>query len=1290
MSHAFRDKIAPLMVKKSLVWLYSFSTILLWLVIIVLGSSVLTLRYVVLPHIKDYKEKIAAEASVQAEQKITIGDIRASWDGMSPHLDLYKVDVYDAQDRVALHLDRVEASLSWLSIPLLEPHLAKLVIHEPNLQIRRMPDGDILVAGISINAPGESTLPNWLIRQSSILMENASIVWQDDLRQAPPLTLSNVTLNFSTPTFGGLLGHHQFGLRATTLAGATLPIDLRGDVWGTDVDHLENWRGTLYAELHGVNVATWRAWLDYPFELQQGTGATRFWLDFAAGAVNRVTTDVLLADVHTRLGADLPETGLKHLAGRLAWRKLGDGDEIKGERLRFTTNEGFSLDNASASVGIHTKDGKETIQGEAKLAELDLHAFASFAAHLPLGTDMQQKLAALSPRGKLQQVAFSWTGNRQALQQYQVRGRFSELGLGSVQGNPAFSGISGRLDATEKGGRLDIDAHHASLDLKGALRWPIPAERLTGKVTWENKPEVVEVKVADLAISSEHLTGTLEANYRYDGKKGGFLDLQGKFGNADGKYAPYYYPNILGVDTLAWLDSSILSGRVENINVVIKGYLDDFPYPNDKDGQFRISARVSDGVLDYADGWPRIEGLGLDMLFHGDRMDLKVDRGRIYGGQIVAATVSIPSLDAALPVLDIRGEMQAPAADAIRYVNNSPVAESIDHFTDRMQASGAGKLQLELHVPIDNPEATRVKGGYVISNGTVVDPDLPPLDHVNGKLEFTESSLRAHNVSANIYSGPGRFSLETDKDGAINVNARGRISENGIRQIVSHPLLQQIHGATDWVGEVRLQNKQPTINVRSQLVGISSSLPLPFNKNAVDEIPFQFERRQLSDTQDTMSIVVGNIVNAKLQRSEQKGVMVVDRGVVNVGGASGDMVSQSGIAVNGKLVNLDWEQWSKLLPDNNAPNAKDSGAEISSANLNIDALDIFGRRIHDLKLDAKPANDGWQLGMQSREINGDVHWLAQGNGKISARLKTLVFPDAAPPKLSEPVEDSGPDSYPALDIVAEQFEANQKKFGKLELSANQKGGDWIIDKLNISNKDSNMRVNGEWRSWRHRPDTRINLDWTVDDMGKTLDRFGYPGTIKGGSGTLKGQLRWPGSPHEFSLATLSGKMQLETGKGQFLKIQPGVGRLLGILSLQSLPRRLLLDFRDVFSDGFGFNKITANVHIDRGVMRSDDFQMEGPAANVAINGETDLDKETLKLHVKVEPSISDSLSVAAFAGGPVAGAAAIVASKLLKDPLNKLAAYEYDIVGTWDDPQEKDGDKKDAEKKAPDGPAIVR
>jgi uncharacterized protein YhdP len=140
--------------------------------------------------------------------------------------------------------------------------------------------------------------------------------------------------------------------------------------------------------------------------------------------------------------------------------------------------------------------------------------------------------------------------------------------------------------------------------------------------------------------------------------------------------------------------------------------------------------------------------------------------------------------------------------------------------------------------------------------------------------------------------------------------------------------------------------------------------------------------------------------------------------------------------------------------------------------------------------------------------------------------------------------------------------------------------------------------------------------------------------------------------------------------GTILESEPGVARLFGLLTLQNLPRRLSLDFSDIFRKGFIFDSISANVKADNGVLYSDNFKMSGPAAEVLMDGQVSIADQTQDLHVLVKPRVSDSLSLAALVGGPLVGAVAFIAQKILKDPLNKILTSEYQLIGTWENPEE--------------------
>jgi uncharacterized protein (TIGR02099 family) len=1262
------------MVKKSLLWLYRITLLTLWSVIIVLASSVLAMRYVVLPHIDEYKPQIEQRVSAAVGQKVTIAGIRANWDGLNPRLGLRDVQVYDQQGRPALTLNRVFASLSWLSIPLMEPRLSRLVIHEPELTIRREADGTLYVAGIAIGGSGRSGFGDWMLRQAQIDVIDATVLWQDDQRKAPPLTLDKLDLRIVNPAWETLVGHHQFGLRATPSAGASQPIDIRGDVYGKDAGQWQKWQGTVYARLEGTDMAAWRNWVDYPFDLRQGLGAAQLWFDFAEGKPQQLTADVLLRNVVAQPGPHDPEIELKTLSGRLGWNRLADGQKLQAEHVKLVTADGLDMQDGNGSLSRRTVDGKQHVEGELALDAIRLQSLTALAAYARLPEKILQPLKTISPAGQLKQLELSWTSDGNALTAYSIRSDFSGLGMQPYQHLPGFSNLAGSIKADEDGGNVTLNTREAVLDFEQVMRGPIPLDKLDGNVRWRKEGDAMTVSTNGLSLANAHLAGTISGRYLHDGVKGGYLDLKGNLDRADARFAPTYYPLILGEHTLQWLDTAIRTGHSENVSVQVKGRLADFPFVDDKLGLFKVTARVRDGTLVFSNDWPQLEKLDVDLLFQGQRMEITAREGYTLGNRITTAKVSIPALHVADPLLQVVGEAQGTVGTGLDYLNHTPLRDKAGTFTQTLQATGDGKLHLELALPIKRVADTKVKGDYSVVNGRMAGPGLPELTGINGKLEFSEAGLRAQKVSASLYGGPLQFGIAS-KDGVIRIGAQGRVTDQGLQQVLGANLASNLSGSADWTGAVHIENQHTDIAVRSTLEGLAINLPAPLGKTAAEPRPLLVERKQQSATQDIIQVSLGDALAARLLRTERNGSLQPDRGEIGLN-VTPHISDQPGIGLRGTLTRLNLDEWRKLLPSSDNSNGATASGQsaampIQRIDLDVAELDAFGRRIHNLKLHADAQNENWRLDVQSREITGSGQWLSQGNGKIVAKLQNLIVPKTANAEdgqaaAEEPAQEA--QRYPALDIVAENFELGQKKLGRLEVQASEQRGNWHIEKLRIANPDSVLSGDGEWRNWKRRPNPRLNLSWDIENIGKTLERFGYPGLINAGKAKLSGQLKWLGSPQNFEIPGLAGNLKLEAQDGQILQIKPGVGRLFSVLSLQNLPRRLTFDFRDVFSRGFTFDNISASVDIEDGVMHSDDFSMEGPAALVQIKGQTDLAKETQHLFVRVTPYISDSLSLAALAGGPVVGAAAYITQKLLKDPLNKIAASEYEITGSWDEP----------------------
>ncbi|HZV98891.1 MAG TPA: YhdP family protein, partial [Methylophilaceae bacterium] len=1082
------------MVKKSLIWVYRVTLALLWITIVVLACSVLTLRYFVLPNINEYKETIAERTSLIAGQKITIRDIKASWDGLNPHLSLFDVELHDKQGRPALTLGHIETSLSWLSIPLLEPRLSSLTLHQPELTIRREKDGSIYLAGIQMGGPARPAFPNWLLRQSRIDVLDASVLWQDDLRQAPPLTLNKLNLQVVSPAWESLVGHHRFGLRATPSAGSSRPIDLRGNIYGRDVAQIHTWRGTIYGKLEGTDIAAWRNWVSYPFDLREGVGAARFWLDFAKGKPEQVVTDVIFSNVRTRLSRNNPEVVLKNLSGRLKWTEYADGQEMRAERIKMVSADGLNMQNGNIGIRERSSGGKQSVEGDVRLDELQLETLNSFIAYLPLSADTLQRFNDLAPSGKLQKLELRWKGKPQPENskkfsmpaEYTLRSRFSGLGMQAYEKIPGFSNLSGSIDTNESIGILTLNSQQATLNFKQELRWPIPVDKLSGMVKWNRSGNKTEFRTSGIAIANQHLAGNISGSYLHNGIKGGYLNLDARFAHADIRFAPYYYPYMLGEKTMDWLDNAILAGRGEDVNVLIKGNLQEFPFPNNKQGLFKVSAKIHGGVLQYSTDWPKLENLKLDMLFEGTRMELNASGGSSLGNQILKTKVTIPALNSPHPLLTVNGEALGPVSEGIKFLNSSPLVDITGDFTRSLRTSGSGKLNLELLLPLHELHSPKVKGSYTVANGSMASEGVPELTRINGKLEFTESSLRAQNVNTWLYGGPAQFYLATGKDGVIRINARGRVTDAGLKQAFGPGLADRIMGTTDWVGDINIQQQMVEMAIRSTLAGMASTLPPPLAKTEAERMLLRIEKKQSSPQQDMISINLSNLVAVKLLRTEQNGTLQPDRGEIGLN-VQPEIPNQRGLAIRGVLEQLDLDEWRNLLDKSAAAGGQGTSLPISKVDMAVNVLDIFDRRINGLKLNARPISNGWQIGLQSREITGDAQWLNNGggSGKVVAHLKNLITPGAAPGVAQLRTQgqfQQQAEEYPALDVVAENFEVSQKKLGRLELIASEQNEDWSIEKLRISNPDSVLTAEGEWHNWKRNPNTRINFSWDITNV----------------------------------------------------------------------------------------------------------------------------------------------------------------------------------------------------------------
>jgi uncharacterized protein (TIGR02099 family) len=862
-----------------------------------------------------------------------------------------------------------------------------------------------------------------------------------------------------------------------------------------------------------------------------------------------------------------------------------------------------------------------------------------------------------------------WSGKWQQPSQYSVRGRFQSLAMNRFDRIPGFSGISGNIDGNEKAGSLYVNTNSATVDMPLVFRDPLQFDALAAQIAWARSGADTELKLNSISFSNQNLAGNLFGNYRMLSGDRRVIDLTGSLTRADGRYTSRYIPLVLGKTTRDWLDHAFLAGQSNEVSLRLKGNLADFPFPGGRGGVFQVLAKITGGVLNYGDGWPKIENIAGEVSFRGERMDVFARQGTILGVRLANVHAEIPDLARADNILRVTGEAEGPTGEFLSFIEKSPVNDMIDRFTDGMRAQGNGKLALKLEMPLPVAGKSKVSGSYQFINDVIIgDAALPPVEQFNGRLDFTESSVQMKNATGTFLGGPVTIAAATQRDSTVRMNLQGRVNIDNVRRAGGAPAwMLNLRGSAAWSGGLVLHKKLADLVIESNLLGIASDLPAPFVKSAGEAVALRYERKYTGPQQDQVALAYGDILSAVLQRRIEGDRSMIRRGDIRFGGTA-TLPGRDGVSIGGSLKSLNFERWMALA----GKGTDGIKIDFSGIDLKVGVLEAFNRRFHDIVLNGTAKDGVWSSTIAGRELEGNATWQPQGRGKLTARLKTLVIPPAeqeVTAGAARPAADLKQE-LPSLDIAADQFQIKGAQLGKLELNAVSEERDWRIQKLRINNPDSTLVVDGAWQSRLDQPRTQINLQLETGDIGKLLLRLGYPEGVRGGSAKLQGALSWPGGPQDFGYPALSGNLMLEAAKGQFARLEPGIGKLLGILSLQALPRRITLDFRDIFSEGFAFDEILGSANVSRGIATTDNFRIRGPAAHVVMSGEVNLAQETQKLRVKITPSLSDGVSIAgALIGGPIAGVAAFLAQKVLKDPLDQIASYEYDVSGTWADPQ---------------------
>ena len=1309
----------------------------------VFGLAWGALQWLIVPRIGEFRPQLEAQATQLLGIPVRIGAITAQSTGMIPSVELADVQLFDAQGRVALRLPRVLAALSPRS--LWRFGFEQLYVDHPTLNIRRALDGKIYVAGLDFSKNGAANegATDWFFSQIEFAIHDGSIEWTDELRSAPALALSQVELVVRNQG-----RRHNLRLDATPPAPWGERFSLRGmfqqPLLARHSGAWRDWQGQLYGAFTRVDLSELRRYSDIGVDLHQGNGALTAWADVSQGQVVAAVADVALAQVSVTLGSGLQALALKSVHGRLGGSPLVNGFEFSTQALTFDTADGLHWPGGNVSVSYQGAEGKMAAHGELKADQLDLAALAQIADRLPVDAGTRAALLAYAPKGRLQQIVANWQGPLAALSQYQVKGQVSQLELATTANSPGIRGANVKFDFNQSSGLASISLVNGALELPTIFDEAlIPVTQLSTDAKWQVKGERIAVQLPNLKFSNADAQGEAQIKWETSDPTSssaharfpGVLDLQGSLSRADGTRVHRYLPLIIKREVREYVREAIQAGSANSVKFKVKGDLNNMPFTDPKQGEFRISAAVHDATFAYIPRklqtrdtlpWPELTQLSGELVFERAQMQVRAASARMgasSGLQVSKVEATIADLKHA--TVSVNAQVRGALAEALWIVNGSPLASMTGQALSRSLASGNADYKLQLTLPIASLNQSTVQGSVtLLGNDIQITPDTPKLTRSRGVVNFSENGFSIVGGQARMLGGEvrlegGSLGLPAANGNAVApsmlIRASGTASADGLRQAKELGLVarlaQYASGSATYTAALALRRSEPELSVISNLQGLGLNLPAPFNKSAEAILPFRLENVLLPDPlppllstplrrQDRLTLELGRIASIMYLRDLSGPEPRVIRGSIGIGLLPQESAPppDAGVLANLNLNVFDLDAWQRVLSQVTASSVSSStpGALSYFPNrLALRSLELTfgGRKLNNVVVGGSHEGLLWRANLDANELNGYLEYRQSsdsGTGRVYARLARLSMAQSAANEV-ETLLSEQPASIPALDVTVEDFELRGKQLGHLDVEAINRGAEatgareWRLNKLNLIMPEAVLKASGNWASVnaqgnvpgstppKSAPSPRrtvLNFKLDIADGGELLSRFGMPGVVRKGRGKMEGQVAWLGSPINLNYPSMTGAFTVNVEAGQFLKADPGIAKLLGVLSLQALPRRLTLDFRDVFSDGFSFDFLRGDVGIEQGIAKTNNLQMKGINAAVMMEGQADIAKETQDLKVVVIPEINaGTASLIASAINPAVGLGTFLAQWFLRRPLIESATQEFHIDGSWADPK---------------------
>jgi uncharacterized protein YhdP len=1169
------------------------STTMRWITRIAVSLLVLTAlltslaRFVLPAWIEQHREELVTRLGELAGQPIEADSLSVTWRGDGPALVMRNLRLYDKQrTRANLQADRVTLRFSLLELVRhrnLTPDEIRIAgIH---LVLIRHEDGSLSIHGLEQQKESDASsdvrqmdpapISPLLLQPDYLRLSDARVTLVDLGSNARPLHLSPVTVDIDKQG-----GRHKMAASLSVENGQQGKMMLIADLALSSEDNLLFWSGDIYMRTSALNLA-WLLENRIPghYDLESARANMEAWSHWDAGRLQRLEGRLLTSNLRFRSVrvSEAPTLELESLGGHFRWLR-----EASGWRLDIdqpSISDGLRpWPTRAVSIALRRFPGEQAVPELFIGADvLDIEEFMQALSVHPPKSGLVDHLLKSGLRGLLKRPLLHLRMHRPV--EWEFSGIFDNLSAYGTYRVPELENYSVEVRARNDSGRLRFRTENASVYARELFRWPIPVTLFQGDVAWQRVDEDHwYVRSDSLVLENDHVRTSTAFGLHLEKGKPPWLDLQSDFHDADGAYAPIYYPaSIMPEESLNWLDNAIKHGKVVRGTARIRGELVPEMFKSTHRGLFEVIAEIENARLKYHPEWPAIRDVNGRLRFFGNTLTVEADTGWIYDNPVedVETFMTLKPLSA----VRVRGVTKGDLSGPVRILTETPLGKTFVPVFDALEISGEGRVEVDVEIPIKPEHTLRLDGRIELQDASVHarQADIR-LENVRGELAVTERGIAAKALHAEFSGMPMRLAI-TPQENRTLVSSSLRMSHEMLMDLAGSSELP-LSGEALWNLDLviptlgSMSRGDMSLTVTSDLAGMALRLPFSLAKPAGSTRP----------------------VKVTWQPGEAQ-YLEIDYGGLKL-------------------------------------RTSDDGRHLAGT---VDIPEMQGRVRYPLASD-----EALRLDLERLAVNFEL-------GEEAAAVGSLR-----------------PFDIPPLSITARQFLINGGDFGRMRMTSRHTAKGHEITELATKGALASFVATGMWKS---RGGSSIDGILKSEQLGESLRKLAITKQLTEAKGNIEVSLAWDGGLLDFSLQEANGVVHISTDEGRIASADPGFGRILGLVNVSALKRRLKLDFSDFSNEGFVFDDMSGTLNLARGVASMDNLTIKAPSADIFIEGEIDLGTREVNQTIRVVPDLHGALPLAATAaGGPAAGAAALVIGKIAGKQLDRIAEMRYSVTGTWENP----------------------